>query len=56
MDDNGELRSYQVLSAFVDCTPQGRLPGCEYRFDDPDSQCITGREGSCVCVYMYACM
>ena len=57
-DDNGELRSYQVLSAFVNCTQQGRLPGCEYRFDDPNSQCINGREGSyvCACVYMYVCM
>jgi len=41
----GELRSYQVLSAFVSCSQQGRLPGCLYRFDDPDAQCIAGREG-----------
>ena len=52
--DTGELDSYQVLSAFVDCTPQGRLPGCLYRFDDPNAQCIQGREGMCIlCTVVY---
>ena len=46
----GRLESYQVLSAFVNCTQQGRLPGCEYRFDAPDAQCINGRKGLYVCV------
>jgi len=46
---NGELRSYQVLSAFVSCSQQGRLPGCRYEFDNEDAQCIDGREGVCVC-------
>jgi len=47
---NGQLRSYQVLSAFVSCSQQGRLPGCRYEFDDEDSQCIDGREGVCVLI------
>ena len=50
MDDNGVLQTHQVLSAFVSCTPQGRLPGCEFRFDKPNAQCIDGREGMCLCV------
>ena len=48
---SGKLQSYQVLSAFVSCSQQGRLPGCRYEFDDEDAQCIDGRKGlSTVCV------
>ena len=53
---DGRLESYQVFSAFVNCTQQGRLPGCEYRFDDRDAQCIMGRKGVCVRARVCACV
>ncbi len=34
-----------IVPGFLDCHGEGTLPGCEYRFDDPDWQCAPGRSG-----------
>ena len=30
---------------FTSCDRVGRLPGCRFKFDDPDAQCSSGRAG-----------
>ena len=58
------LITARVQPGYVTCQTQGRLPGCLFRFDDPDAQCREGRKGVCVhacvcvcvCVCVHACM
>ena len=45
--ENGARRlvTARVQPGYVNCTAQGRLPGCLFQFDDPDAQCRNGRQG-----------
>ena len=40
------LVTARVQPGYVICTSQGRLPGCLFKFDDPQAQCRDGRRGS----------
>ena len=31
---------------YTSCDSVGRLPGCRFKFDDPDAQCSSGRSGT----------
>ena len=45
-DENGSLALLSgIPSALVSCQRMGELPGCLFKFDDPDSQCADGRRG-----------
>ena len=48
MDVSGrrQLITVRVQPGYLNCTPQGRLPGCKFKFDDANEQCTTGREGA----------
>ena len=39
------LITERVQPGYVNCRPQGRLPGCLFEFDKPDTQCRTERMG-----------
>lgn len=39
------LITARVLPGYVTCEPQGRLPGCLFKFDDISDQCSEGRTG-----------
>ena len=45
--ENGARRlvTARVQPGYVNCTAQGRLPGCLFKFDDQEAQCRTGRRG-----------
>ena len=47
IEDSGARRlvTARVQPGYVTCTPQGRLPGCLFKFDDLGAQCRTGRQG-----------
>lgn len=45
VDGVRKLITARVQPGYVDCEPQGRLPGCLFRFDDVDAQCSNGRKG-----------
>ena len=47
MMENGarKLVTARVQPGYINCTSQGRLPGCLFKFDDPGAQCRTGRDG-----------
>ena len=34
-----------VPPEYMSCDHVGRLPGCRFKFDDPDAQCSSGRTG-----------
>jgi hypothetical protein len=40
-----QLITERVQPGYVTCTPQGRLPGCLFEFDKPNSQCRSERKG-----------
>lgn len=44
-DGKRVLSTARVQPGYVDCDSQGRLPGCRFRFDDPNEQCRDGRKG-----------
>ena len=48
-DVNGvrSLITARVQPGYVNCRPQGRLPGCLFEFDNPDRQCRSERKGEC---------
>ena len=54
--DNGARRlvTARVQPGYVTCTPQGRLPGCLFKFDDLEAQCRTGRQGRCLYMYYFS--
>ena len=41
------LITARVQPGYVNCTRQGRLPGCLFMFDNGTAQCREGREGGC---------
>jgi hypothetical protein len=44
--ENGSLTLLSgVPAALLNCKRLGQLPGCLYKFDDPDEQCAPGRKG-----------
>lgn len=43
-EDNSPFFSTTV-PGFLNCTRAGTLPGCLYKFDQPNDQCAPGREG-----------
>ena len=34
-----------VPPGYTSCDRVGRLPGCLFKFDEPDAQCSSGRRG-----------
>ena len=45
-DENGSLALLSgIPAALVSCKRMGELPGCLFKFDDPDAQCADGRRG-----------
>lgn len=43
--EDGSFYTASTVPGFLTCSRLGALPGCEYRFDDPDRQCAAGRRG-----------
>ena len=49
-DKNGSLALLSgIPAALVSCQRMGELPGCLFKFDDPDAQCANGRRGKTLC-------
>ena len=44
-DTNDGLIFAHAIPGFLNCDDEGNLPGCLYKFDDPNAQCIDGRNG-----------
>ena len=46
---SNESRELKVIDGappgYMSCDRVGRLPGCLFKFDDPDAQCSSGRSG-----------
>ena len=53
--ENGTVYFANTVPGFLKCVRAGTLPGCQFRFDDPDLQCATGRSGKTVCI-VYVCV
>ena len=34
-----------TIPGFLDCSRLGTLPGCIFKYDNPDEQCAAGRQG-----------
>ena len=47
MRENGYVFTANTLPGFLNCTRLGTLPGCLFKYDDPNKQCAAGREGKC---------
>ena len=45
-NERGELTVINSAPpGYTSCDREGRLPGCRFKFDDPDAQCSSGRTG-----------
>ena len=47
-DDNYSLYFANTIPGFLNCTRQGALQGCLFKYDQPDLQCASGRQGTCI--------
>ena len=45
-DLDRSLKTARVLQGYVNCIRLGKLPGCKFDFDAPESRCQAGRNGS----------
>lgn len=44
---NGEDLVFRAtIPGFLNCTQEGNLPGCLFKFDRPNEQCTEGRTGN----------
>ena len=50
MDPDGvrSLNTAKVQPGYLNCTLQGRLPGCLFQFDNINAQCTNGRTGMAI--------
>lgn len=47
MHANGEDLVFRAtIPGFLNCTQEGNLPGCLFKFDRPNEQCTEGRTGN----------
>ena len=62
--ESNSVAIHITLPSYLKCTPEGRLSGCLYEFDDESLQCTDQRSGElsvcvcvcvCVCVFVHAC-
>ncbi len=44
-EENATVYFANTVPGFLECRRVGTLPGCEFRFDDRNRQCATGRSG-----------
>ena len=54
--ENGSIYFANTIPGFLNCSQLGTLPGCLFKFDSPDDQCATGRNGTnftCVVLVLY---